>query len=87
MDDLRDAHWLGDRLMRQRKFAEAEPLIVSGYEGMKAREARISMEYKYRLTEAGEGAFRLYEDWGKPEKADEWRARVAKPSTAPRKQP
>ena len=32
---------LGGSLLGQNKFAEAETLIVSGYEGMKAREARI----------------------------------------------
>ncbi len=32
---------LGDSLLGQKKYAEAEPLIVSGYEGMKAREAKI----------------------------------------------
>jgi Tetratricopeptide repeat len=32
---------LGGSLLGQKKYAEAEPLIVSGYEGMKAREAKI----------------------------------------------
>ena len=32
---------LGGSLMGQKKFAEAEPLILAGYEGMKAREAKI----------------------------------------------
>ena len=32
---------LGGSLLGQGKFAEAEPLVVSGYEGLKAREARI----------------------------------------------
>ena len=32
---------LGGSLLGQGKFAEAEPLILSGYEGMKAREAKI----------------------------------------------
>ena len=32
---------LGGSLIGQKKFAEAEPLILAGYEGMKAREAKI----------------------------------------------
>ena len=32
---------LGDSLLGQKKYAEAEPLLLSGYEGLKAREARI----------------------------------------------
>ena len=32
---------LGGSLLGQKKFAEAEPLILAGYEGMKAREDKI----------------------------------------------
>jgi hypothetical protein len=32
---------LGGALLGQKKYAEAEPLLVHGYEGLKAREARI----------------------------------------------
>jgi hypothetical protein len=71
---------LGGSLLGQKKYAEAEPLIVSGYEGMKARAARIPPPGKPRLTEAAERVVKLYEAWGKPEKAAEWRARLSKPS-------
>ena len=63
----------------QEKYAEAEPLLLSGYEGMKARESRIPASKKVRLTEAGERIVRLYEAWGKPEEAETWRARLATP--------
>ena len=30
---------LGEALLEQKKYPEAEPLLLSGYEGMKQREA------------------------------------------------
>jgi eukaryotic-like serine/threonine-protein kinase len=71
---------LGGSLLGQKKFAEAEPLIVSGYEGMKAREAKIPPPDMPRFTEAAERVVRLYEEWGKKDKAAEWRTKLAKPS-------
>jgi tetratricopeptide (TPR) repeat protein len=66
---------LGESLLGRRKYAEAEPLLLSGYEGMKARESRIPAPSQIRLTEANERVMRLYEAWGKPERATAWRAR------------
>ena len=45
---------LGESLLGQKKYAEAEPLLLSGYEGMRAREARLPASKKICLTEAGE---------------------------------
>jgi hypothetical protein len=56
---------LGGSLRSQKRYAEAEPLIVAGYEGLKAREARIPPPGKPRLTEAAERVVRLYEEWEK----------------------
>ena len=78
---------LGGSLLGQKKYAEAEPLIVSGYEGMKAREARIPPPGKPRFIEAAERVVRLYEAWGKKDKAAEWRARLAKPSDEAKDRP
>jgi hypothetical protein len=78
---------LGGSLLGQKKYGEAEPLILSGYEGMKAREARIPPPGQPRLTEAAERVVKLYEDWGKKDKAAEWRARLVKPSEEPKPQP
>ena len=63
---------LGDCLLGQTNFAEAEPLIVGGYEGMKAREAKIPVLSKHCMSEAAERITRLFKAWGKPEKAAEW---------------
>jgi hypothetical protein len=78
---------LGGSLLGQKKYAEAEPLIVSGYEGMKAREAKIPPPSKSRLAEAAHRVVKLYEEWGKKEKAAGWRARLAKPSDGAKSQP
>ena len=43
---------LGGSLLGQKKYVEAEPLLLSGYEGMKQREVNIPPEGKVRLNEA-----------------------------------
>jgi serine/threonine protein kinase/tetratricopeptide (TPR) repeat protein len=68
---------LGAALAGQKKYAEAEPFLVQGYEGMKQREGKIPPDVaKVRLTQALERLVQLYEDWGHPEKAAAWKARL-----------
>ncbi len=43
---------LGGALLGQKKYAEAEPLLLAGYEGMKQRETKIPPQGKVRVTEA-----------------------------------
>lgn len=74
---------LGAGLLGLEKFAEAEPLIVSGYEGLKAREAKIPAAFLQNLTRASERVVKLYDDWGKPDKAAEWHAKLAKTESRP----
>ena len=64
---------LGEALLDQKKFADAEPLLLSGYEGMKQREDTIPSQEKPRLTRALERLVKLYEAWGKNDKAMRWR--------------
>ena len=78
---------LGGSLLGQKKFAEAEPLIISGYAGMKAREAKIPPPGKPRLTDAAERVLKLYEAWGKKEKTAEWRDKMDRAADEPKKQP
>ncbi len=59
-----------------KQYDKAEPLIVSGYEGMKSREASIPPADRPRLAEAAARVVRLYEGWGKPEKAEDWRRKL-----------
>src|SRR6185436_2668228 len=64
---------LGAALAGQKKFAEAEPLLVGGYEGIKDREADIGPFYQQRMTEALRRLVDLYTAWDKPEQAEKWR--------------
>jgi len=64
---------LGASLAGQSKFAESETLLVSGFHGMVDHKATIPFEDRLALTQAGEQIVQLYERWGKPEKAAEWR--------------
>jgi eukaryotic-like serine/threonine-protein kinase len=70
---------LGGALLGQGRFAEAEPLVVAGYEGMKAREARIDMPDRFRLSDAAERVVQLYEAWGKPDQAATWKTKLGMP--------
>jgi hypothetical protein len=70
---------LGGALSGQGRHAEAEPLVVPCYEGMKAREVRMPVPDRYRLREAAERVIRLYEAWGKPEQAARWKAKLGMP--------
>jgi hypothetical protein len=63
---------LGEALLGQGKHPEAEPLVVGGYEGVKAREAKIAATGKYKLSEAEQRVVELYKTWGKRDQAATW---------------
>lgn len=67
---------LGESLLGQQRFAEAEPLILRGYEEMKKGEAKHHIGDR-RIREAGERVIRFYEVTGQPEKVREWRAKIS----------
>jgi eukaryotic-like serine/threonine-protein kinase len=67
---------LGASLLGRKKYMEAEPLLLSGYEGMKQREDKISAAGKPRLKEALQRLVQLYEATGRPEKAAEWKQKL-----------
>jgi non-specific serine/threonine protein kinase/serine/threonine-protein kinase len=64
---------LGASLAGQKKYAQAEPLLLEGYQGMLARKDRIAVPDRYHLNRARECILQLYQDWDKPEKIAEWR--------------
>jgi eukaryotic-like serine/threonine-protein kinase len=64
---------LGRSLSGQKKYAEAEPLLLEGYQGMSARKEKMGVPNLYHLERAREWLAQLYESWGKPEKAAGWR--------------
>jgi serine/threonine protein kinase len=84
-DDWRtfsDRSFLGGSLLGQEKYAEAEPLLLSGYEGMKQREGKIPADKKPWLKEALQRLVQLYEATGRPDQAAEWK-KTLEETTAP----
>ena len=67
---------LGAALAGQKKYAEAEPLLIAGYAGLKARAARIPAPTASHVAAAAARIVLLYEAWSKPDKAVEWRTKL-----------
>src|SRR5262249_19556887 len=67
---------LGACLLGQEKFADAEPHLLAGYEGLKQREARIPAAGRGALTYVAGWLVQLYEPGGKKDRADEGRKRL-----------
>jgi hypothetical protein len=74
---------LGAGLVGQPQYAEAEPLLLAGFLGLKARQAQMPAQQRSRLPEAGRRLIQLYEVWGKPQNAREWQAKLTLPTAAP----
>ena len=64
---------LGGRLVARNAFAEAEPLLVSGYEALTADHNTPQQN----LDEARDRLVRLYDAWGRPAQARAWRTAKA----------
>jgi tetratricopeptide (TPR) repeat protein len=74
---------LGSALAGQKKYAEAEPLLVAGYEGLKARESKMPAPTRGRLRAAAARIVPFYEAWGKPDRVAEWRKTLGLPERKP----
>ena len=79
---------LGGALLGQKKFAEAEPFLLKGYEGMKQREktptadaSRLSL--LQRLTEALDRLIQFYTETNQPDEVKKWQAEKAKIAITP----
>ena len=64
---------LGASLAGQRKYADAEPLLLEGYQGILARKDHIAVSGQYHLELAHRWLVQFYQAWGKPDKAAEWK--------------
>jgi serine/threonine protein kinase/tetratricopeptide (TPR) repeat protein len=64
---------LGGCLLGQKKLADAEPLLLTGYAGMKARARTIPLAGKVRVSEAIVRLIDFYDASGKAEEAAKWR--------------
>jgi tetratricopeptide (TPR) repeat protein len=63
---------LGGVLLGQKKYADAEALLLAGYQGMKKRQASIPPQARPRLAEAVERLVQLYEALGKKDEVARW---------------
>ena len=70
---------LGASLLGRKKYADAEPLLLEGYQGLKpqpeAGEDTTPLARRYE-AEALEPLVRLYEETSEPDKAAEWRKKL-----------
>ncbi|MBA3949047.1 MAG: serine/threonine protein kinase [Acidobacteria bacterium] len=64
---------LGASLAGKKKYLEAEPRLLEGYQGMLARKDSIDAPDRYHLHLAHQWLVDFYQAWGKPAKAAEWR--------------
>lgn len=65
---------LGACLAGQKKYSEAEPLLLEGYRGMLEQKDRMPVPDQYHLRLANDWIHQLYRAWGSPEP-------IAKPAT------
>ena len=80
---------LGTSLLGQKKYEDAEPLLLKGYEGMKARETTIPPPADKRIPETLDRLVELYTATDRPEEAARWRterARYREMLPAPRRE-
>jgi serine/threonine protein kinase len=75
---------LGAALLAQKKYAEAEPLLLAGYRGLKERAAKLPAPHRGRLIEQMERLVDLYEGMGNHAKASEWGKHLAEARVAAR---
>ncbi|HXJ55103.1 MAG TPA: serine/threonine-protein kinase [Verrucomicrobiae bacterium] len=72
---------LGCSLMLQKRYSEAEPLLTSGYLGMKQRGDaiihRLDWTYDIDLDTARSWVSKFYEETGWADKAAEWKRKLA----------
>jgi serine/threonine protein kinase/tetratricopeptide (TPR) repeat protein len=72
---------LGGALLGQKKHADAEPLLLAGYNGLRQRAAKIPPLRKQLLTDALERLVQCYDASGKPDEAAKWRKDLEKIKT------
>ena len=63
---------LGSILLAQKRYADAEPLLLAGYDGLKLRQERIPANSKGRLKETAEQLAQLFHAIGRPSQGAEW---------------
>jgi eukaryotic-like serine/threonine-protein kinase len=68
---------LGEGLVCTKDFSGAEPLLISGYNGLKDSVSRMPAHEKIQIRQAAERLASLYQEWNKPADAQKWRDSAA----------
>ena len=70
---------LGASLAGQKNYADAEPLLLQSCQGLQQRQASLApyLNAPRRITESLERLVQLYDAWGKPAPAAEWKEKLA----------
>ena len=77
---------LGASLIGQKKYAEAEPYLLQGYQGLRDAAKNYAMFVgRVPVPEAAERLVQLYEATGKKDKAEEWRKKLQEAKDAAKK--
>ena len=74
---------LGRSLAGQKRYAEAEPLLLSGYRGMVQRMDMVNSDGWPRVRETVEALVQLYEATERPAQAEEWKKKFPAPGLLP----
>jgi tetratricopeptide (TPR) repeat protein len=69
---------LGAALAAQKRYAEAEKLLLDGYLGTSDRLAILPADGLIALDRTGQWIVQLYRDWGKADTANEWREKLSR---------
>jgi hypothetical protein len=67
---------LGQMRLQEKRYAEAEPLLLSAYQVLVKQAANLPQSSRSAVEQARERIVQLYQDWAKPEKAAEWREKI-----------
>lgn len=67
---------LGAALSGQTHFVDAEPLLLSSYDGLQRQKATIPAPARSYPSEVGAWVVGLYRDWGRADKAGEWQQKL-----------
>jgi serine/threonine protein kinase/tetratricopeptide (TPR) repeat protein len=70
---------LGAAIAGQKRYAEAEPLLLAGWEGLQRLEASLPPAAKARMGAIGQELVKLYESTGKLDEATRWKAKTSPP--------
>src|SRR5262249_5697171 len=70
---------LGSILVSERQYPAAEPFLLSAYEGLTKCKPSFTMDVRARVQETAECLVRVYESSHQPDRAADWRQKLAGP--------